>query len=62
MTAMWTRRLASDRIALQDRAANERLAVIKAQAEFGKTSLAAAWAELLRQGDNISLLMPKHCE
>ena len=41
---------------------NKRLAVIKAQAEFGKTSLAAAWAELLRQGDNISLLMPMHCE
>jgi LuxR family maltose regulon positive regulatory protein len=32
---------------------NKRLAVIKAQAGFGKTSLAVAWAELLRQGDNV---------
>ena len=35
---------------------------IKAQAEFGKTSLAAAWAELRRQGDNISLLIPMDSE
>jgi LuxR family transcriptional regulator, maltose regulon positive regulatory protein len=32
---------------------NKRLAVIRAQAGFGKTSLAAAWAELLRQSNNV---------
>src|SRR5205085_69772 len=32
---------------------NRRLAVIKAQAGFGKTSLAAEWLELLRQDGNV---------